>query len=113
PIFGGPDEFVKGKPGFIQGDWIWDGGWNVHHFVTIHYPKGNCVLTLRSVPGSPPGKRNGGCFAPTTLIRMADGKDRPITELQVGEKVFNPVLGKGVTIHKIVKGPEANPLLEI
>lgn len=44
---------------------------------------------------------HGGCFAPSTRIRMADGRDVPVTYLKVGDLILNPVTRKSMPIEKI------------
>jgi hypothetical protein len=56
---------------------------------------------------------HSGCFAMSTNIRMADGKDRPIALLKKGDRVLNPITGKAVPIIRVIEGPEAKPMLEI
>jgi hypothetical protein len=53
-------------------------------------------------------RTGGGCFALSTRIRMADGKDKMIALLNVGDQVLNPVTGKATTITAITAGPEAD-----
>ena len=58
-------------------------------------------------------RNNDGCFDSQTKIRMADGSDRLITDLEKGEFVFNPVTQKPAKIVKLTIGPENKPLLNI
>lgn len=58
-------------------------------------------------------RNNDGCFDELTKIRMADGTDRLITKLKVGEMVFNPVTNKPAKIVKLTIGPENKPLLNV
>lgn len=58
-------------------------------------------------------RNNDGCFDSQTKIRMADGSDRLITDLDKGEFVFNPVTQKPAKIVKLTIGPENKPLLNI
>ena len=54
-----------------------------------------------------------GCFDETTLIRMSDGSDRLITELRMGEFVYNPVTKMPARITKLTIGPELKPLINV
>ena len=55
-----------------------------------------------------------GCFALTTEIRMADGKDKMIAFIKPGDMVWNPMTRKNVRVSKVVQGPEADkPMYEI
>lgn len=58
-------------------------------------------------------RNNDGCFDEKTMIRMADGSDRLVTELRMGEYVYNPVTKKPAKITKLTIGPEFKPLLNI
>lgn len=58
-------------------------------------------------------RNNDGCFDEKTMIRMADGSDRLVTELRMGEFVYNPVTKKPAKITKLTIGPEFKPLLNI
>jgi hypothetical protein len=58
-------------------------------------------------------RNNDGCFDELTKIRMADGTDRLITALRMGDSVFNPVTGKPAKIAKLTIGPEKNPLIHV
>lgn len=56
--------------------------------------------------------RVSGCFAPGTLIRLADQTVKPIEEIRAGEQVWNPVSRKPATVERIIEGPEKFPLIE-
>ena len=58
-------------------------------------------------------RNNDGCFDETTLIRMSDGSDRLITELRMGEFVYNPVTKMPARITKLTIGPELKPLINV
>lgn len=58
-------------------------------------------------------RNNDGCFDETTLIRMADGSDRLITGLKMGEFVYNPVTKMPARITKLTIGPELKPLINV
>jgi len=58
-------------------------------------------------------RNNDGCFDELTQIRMADGTNRLITKLRIGEMVFNPVTNKPAKIIKLTIGPENKPLLNV
>ncbi len=108
-----PADYVRNLPGFVRGNWIWNGGWNVKRKIAINNPNGACTLTRTSISGSPPGQRNGGCFAESTQIRLANGKDISIKDLRVGDRVYNPVSKKPALVYGVVAGPESKPMLEI
>ena len=50
----------------------------------------------------------GGCFAMGTMIKMADGSEKPVGIIKVGDKVRNPVTGKTVEVAEVTSGPEAD-----
>jgi len=58
-------------------------------------------------------RNNDGCFDESTLIRMADGTDRRVTELSLGEYVYNPVTQMPAKIVKLTIGPEFKPLIDV
>ena len=58
-------------------------------------------------------RNNDGCFDETTLIRMSDGSDRLVTELKMGEFVYNPITKMPARITKLTIGPELKPLLNV
>jgi hypothetical protein len=58
-------------------------------------------------------RNHDGCFDEQTMIRMADGSDRLVTKLRIGEYVFNPVTQKPAKIIKLTVGPELMPLIHI
>ena len=55
----------------------------------------------------PVGQRNqDGCFDPDAKITMADGSKRAIKFIRAGDKVFNPMTKKSMTVETVIKGPE-------
>ncbi len=54
-----------------------------------------------------------GCFVGNTPIRMADGRYRPISEIVVGDMLWNPILKRGFAVKKVIVGPETGQLLRI
>jgi hypothetical protein len=58
-------------------------------------------------------RNNDGCFDETTLIRMADGSDRVIMNVNAGDFVFNPVTRQPARVVKVVIGPELKPLIHV
>lgn len=56
---------------------------------------------------------NLGCFEYSTKIRMADGSDRQISEIEIGDQVLNPLTGKSVRVKRTTKGPEIYPLVVV
>lgn len=52
-----------------------------------------------------------GCFAEDTAITMADFSEMPISELKVGDRVWNPQTRRPQAIARITAGPEKSPLL--
>lgn len=64
--------------------------------------------TISAVATSAPELRTMyGCFAPETLITMADGKQKQIQNIQLNDRVKNPVTGHAAIVIRITKGPEA------
>jgi hypothetical protein len=58
-------------------------------------------------------RNHDGCFDESTLIRMADGSDRLVTQLKRGEFVYNPITKKPARIVKLTMGPELKPLIHV
>jgi len=56
---------------------------------------------------------NLGCFEYHTKIRMADGSDKEIAAIEIGDQVLNPVLGKPARVKRTTKGPEVYPLVVV
>jgi hypothetical protein len=54
-----------------------------------------------------------GCFAKDTQIRLHDGRDIAIQDLKAGDKVWNPLLKRAVSVAKVVRGPENKPLYTV
>ncbi len=61
------------------------------------------------------GKRRegNGCFDPETRIRSIEGREVPIKLLNKGDKVFNPLNKKFMTVEELVVGPEELPMVEV
>lgn len=70
--------------------------------VVMSAPDDNTVFTCRTADG---------CFAEDTLIRMADGTERKVTELRKGDLVWNPVTSAPVKVLRLTVGPEEKPML--
>ncbi|SMF25346.1 hypothetical protein [Pseudobacteriovorax antillogorgiicola] len=90
----------------LNQDWIRSGN---HPYPIYSFdPANNCAMD------GPIGFRNGtGCFASDTLILMADRKYKPITQVKVGDSVWNPVLQKSVAVKRVIVGPESGPMVHI
>jgi hypothetical protein len=92
-------------------------GWgaDVCHYGTMFYVEDadqvNCRVNL--IPLRWEGNYVGGCFAPGTPIRMADGKDRPVETIAAGDLVYNPLTGRGQRVASVRKGYEGKPLVEV
>ena len=84
------------------------GNYYIHNFeaTVTGADTAKCVISARQV-SAPEQRTMHGCFDPATKIRMADGKDRRIESLQIGDLVLNPVTGKTAPVVRITKGPEA------
>ena len=57
--------------------------------------------------------RLGGCFAPETLITLADGSEVAIEDLEAGDLVYNPVTEEKVAIRSILESGEEEPIISI
>jgi hypothetical protein len=70
-------------------------------------PNNNCRMTQVGVRGT------GGCFAEDTQIQLEDGRSVSVSALRDGDRIWNPVLGKGQAIHKVIAGQESLPLYRV
>ena len=69
-------------------------------------PANNCERS-----GEPVGTRNSdGCFDPETKIQMSDGSLKDIKNIRSGDLVYNPITKKSMSVRKLIKGPEKNPM---
>lgn len=60
------------------------------------------------------GVRGGmGCFAEDTQILLENGRKVPIKDLRAGDRIWNPILKKAVTVSKIVEGNESQALFRV
>lgn len=74
----------------------------------IGYDKNNCKERV------PLFQRDTcGCFAVGTKIRLEDGSEKPIEQLEAADRVWNPVTQKGQKIRHMTRGPEKLPLFRI
>ena len=58
-------------------------------------------------------RSQGGCFAGSTTIKMADGSERKVSEISSDEWVLNPLYNVPVRVKKVVKGPEKKSLWRV
>jgi hypothetical protein len=71
------------------------------------------LCTIEATLDSTDRRTRLGCFADTVKIKMADGSDRPIGLIKVGDEVLNPVTGRSQKIAEMIKGPEAAGMIEV
>ena len=57
--------------------------------------------------------RTGGCFAPETLIQLADGTEVTVADLHAGDEILNPTTKKIVKVKSFIESYEDKPLVEI
>lgn len=71
--------------------------------------------TISAVATSSPELRTmRGCFAPETLVTMADGSKKQIQEIKLNDRVKNPLTGLSAIVIRVSKGPEADKgMLEV
>ncbi|HYX37836.1 MAG TPA: hypothetical protein VE954_32435, partial [Oligoflexus sp.] len=82
-------------------------GNNYHFFRYFAYLAPSCERQLLGT------RDNCGCFEASTLIRMADGTDRPVSSIRQGDLVWNPRLQKVSRVARVIAGPEKFPLLRV
>lgn len=58
-------------------------------------------------------RRTKSCFPPETKIQMGNGTTKQIEDVRTGDKVWNPVKGREMTVGRMLRGPEKIPLVEI
>jgi hypothetical protein len=78
-----------------------------HMFVTLQ-PANSASCKATST-----NRTNLGCFEYHTPIRMADGTDREINEIKIGDMVWNPLTKKGYKVERTTNGPEREKLVVI
>ncbi len=71
------------------------------------------VQMIDAVDGSWVCRNLDGCFSKETKIRMADGTDKFIYELDKSDKIFNPKTGHSVGIRKLSVGPEFGEMFKV
>lgn len=82
-----------------------DWGTNRTPFVTVQPANSaSCQATVSN-------RINLGCFAFHTKLRMADGRDREINQLKMGDLVFNPINKRAMKIKRTTNGPEKDDLV--
>jgi hypothetical protein len=54
-----------------------------------------------------------GCFLPTAKVKVSDKDEKRISELKIGDLVYNPSLDTYVAVKNIVAGKEFDPMIEI
>jgi hypothetical protein len=87
-------------------DGAWDGNGCTRGKLYSYDPANNCERS-----GSPVGERGlDGCFDPETMIQMSNGSLVAIKNIRSGDKVYNPTTKTVMTVDKMIKGPEAEPL---
>jgi hypothetical protein len=110
-------------PGYFAPDQgIWDhtppgditcvasDSWQIKHGLGYALsPPPSCTLTLMGYRDD----LGDGCFDPQTMIRLADGSERLITELKAGDLVWEPRLKAPARIVRMIQGPEALPMIEV
>mgnify|MGYP001547955668 CR=1 FL=1 len=95
-----------------DGESLTSGKYPIYYNAVIRdYKSANCsVEAERSGEGE---RTNLGCFLSSTQIRMADGKDKLISELKVGDQVWNPVTKAKVWVNEVISGPEKKAMYEV
>ncbi|MCX6109545.1 MAG: hypothetical protein NTZ90_08085 [Proteobacteria bacterium] len=82
-----------------------DWGTNRTPFVTVQPANSSsCQATVSN-------RIDLGCFAFHTKLRMADGSDREINQLKMGDLVFNPMNKRAMKIKRTTIGPEKDDLV--
>ena len=57
--------------------------------------------------------RRQGCFTSDTRIRMADGREKLVSEVSENDLIWNPLYQSPVKVIKVVKGPEKKALYQL
>jgi hypothetical protein len=84
----------------------WGGMVRTPFVVVRDAASSNCSVTTNL-------RQSLGCFDAATKIRMADGNDRRIDTVKVGDQVYNPLTGKNYPVTRITQGPEKRALLTV
>jgi len=90
--------------------WVNDtGGWMVVPYTATIKGTDSESCTISAVATAAPKVRTmRGCFAPETLITMADGSRKPIADIKINDAVRNPLNGTANLVSRVTRGPEAS-----
>jgi Fe2+ transport system protein FeoA len=96
----------------------WDpnaAGWYaVNYRATIKGIDAESCTISAAATSAPELRTMRGCFAPETLITMADGSKKQIQEIKLNDRVKNPLTGLSAIVIRVSKGPEADKsMLEV
>ena len=96
----------------------WDpnaAGWYaVNYRATIKGIDSESCTISATATSAPELRTMRGCFAPETLITMADGTKKQIQDIKLNDRVRNPLTGLSAIVIRITKGPEAEKgMLEV
>lgn len=96
----------------------WDpnaAGWYaVNYRATIKGIDAESCTISAAATSAPELRTMRGCFAPDTLITMADGTKKQIQEIKLNDRVKNPLTGLSAIVIRVSKGPEADKgMLEV
>jgi|688.fasta_scaffold129826_2 hypothetical protein len=96
----------------------WDpneAGWYaVNYRATIKGIDAESCTISAAATSAPELRTMRGCFAPETLITMADGTKKQIQEIKLNDRVKNPLTGLSAIVIRVSKGPEADKgMLEV
>jgi hypothetical protein len=96
----------------------WDpnapGWYAVNYRATIKGIDAESCTISAAATSAPELRTMRGCFAPETLITMADGSKKQIQEIKLNDRVKNPLTGLSAIVIRVSKGPEADKgMLEV
>ena len=102
--------FQRGDGSEKRLTWVTDAkGWMVVPYKATIKGTDSESCTISAVATAAPEVRTmRGCFAPETLITMADGSRKPIVDIKINDAVRNPLNGTANLVSRVTRGPEVS-----
>lgn len=82
-------------------------------YTDITKPKQCSIKMIASDESGLACRTSDGCFAEDTLIRLADGSEKEISQLAKGDLVWNPVNLRAMAVKRMTVGPEKKPMSRV
>ena len=93
-----------------SGWWCYDGGW----YCSLDNSPNQTLCGAQPMYPCPPACNvQGECFDTNTLLTLADGTKKKVEDIDVGEKVLNPVTGRSMKVVRTIERLESESLIEL